>query len=68
MLKLRLASVAFASALIGAIAIAPAPVRAVAGEDFYISDNAAAASVGVGTGCALPDVQYVEVDGLEDAL
>jgi len=68
MLKLRLASVAFASALIGAIAIAPAPVRAVAGEDFYISDNAAAASIGAGTGCALPDVQYVEAEGLEDAL
>ena len=59
---------ALSAALIGAIAIAPAPVRAVAGEDFYISDNEPAASVGVGTGCALPDVQYVEVDGLEDAL
>ena len=68
MLKYKLVAGALAGALVAAVSVAPAPVRAAAGVDFYISGNAAAASVGVGTGCALPDVQYDAEDGLEGAL
>lgn len=52
------------AALIGAIAIAPAPVRAVAGEDFYISDQpAAGAGIGAGVSCSEPDVRYTGAAG-----
>jgi len=59
------------AALIGAISIAPAPVRAVAGEDFYISDQpAAGAGIGAGVSCSEPDVRYTGAAGgmLNDVL
>jgi predicted outer membrane repeat protein len=67
MSRLKLSTSIVSASLIAALLVAPAPVRGVAGTDFYISDIVAG-DVGTGTSCADTDVQYDPDDGLNAAL
>ena len=68
MSRLKLTTSIVSASLIAALLVAPAPVRGVAGTDFFISDIAPAGAVGEGTSCAATDVQYDPDDGLNAAL
>ena len=63
MSRLKLTTSIVSASLVAALLVAPAPVRGLAGTDFWISGEDED-GVGLGTSCTDPDVQYDPVGGL----